>query len=221
MFSWFRHRVAASARSQGVLLLQRSKHTANTTMGHVRQRNAIKNLSNRPEVTIFTRNGPSNPFKWGPWVAGGQLLLWINFADFYWNYSLAKDEETGEMKPLEMWKRASLSSVALVAGLAIGGGLLHFISRSVARVQILNGKTVQLDVFRVTGRGTVSRKYPLHLMYSKDILYTGVGPAGLTKPSSTQYSIQAPGNKYAFILSRSGEFPDPKIFDLLFHRTSV
>ncbi|KAJ2854259.1 hypothetical protein GGI22_004555 [Coemansia erecta] len=187
-------------------------------MGNVRHRNAIKSFSNRPEATVFERQGPTSQFRWGPWVAGGQLLLWINFADFYWRFSLEEDKETGQMKPLATWKRLCLSAVAVVAGLAIGGGILHYISRSVARMQILNGKTVRLDVFRASGRGTVCKQYPLESVYSRDTLYTGLGPAGLTKSTSSQYSLQTSGTRYAYILSRTGRFQDPKLFDLLFHR---
>ncbi|KAJ2554685.1 hypothetical protein EV175_002509 [Coemansia sp. RSA 1933] len=171
-----------------------------------------------PAVTVFEREGSATQFKWGPWVAGGQLLLWINFADFYWRYSVEKDEETGKAKPMATWKRVCLSAVAVVAGLAMGGGILHYISRCVARVQILNGKTVRLDVFRISGRGTVSKQFPLDSMYSWDTLYTGIGPSGLIKSATSQYSIRAPGEKYAYILSRTGRFRDPVALDILFFR---
>ncbi|KAJ1900388.1 hypothetical protein LPJ66_001500 [Kickxella alabastrina] len=203
-------------------LLQRWKHGSSVQMDIVQKRKALAQFKDKTEVTIFDRQAKRNQYSWGPWVVGGQMLMWLNFADFYWRYSMDKNEETGELALSPKWKRACISAVAIIAGVSIGGGILHYISRSVARMRVVNnGQTVLLDTYRISGRGTRTREYPISAMYSRDTLVTGKGPQGVTRDGSPQYSIYAPGNAYAFIMNRSGSFKSPKTFDILFHRSIV
>ncbi|KAJ1961453.1 hypothetical protein GGI12_003241 [Dipsacomyces acuminosporus] len=199
--------------------LLRWRHHGSIQMDAVQKRKALQQFKDKAEVTIFDRQEKRSTYKWGMWVVGGQMLMWINFADFYWRYSMDKNDETGELTPSPKWKRACISTVAIVAGLAIGGGILHYISRSVASMKVVGGgRSVQLETYKVTGYGTKVREYPIASMFSRDTLYTGAGSQGVAKPGSPQYSIYAPGSSYAFIMSRSGWFKNPKMFDVLFHR---
>ncbi|KAJ2458485.1 hypothetical protein GGI02_006004 [Coemansia sp. RSA 2322] len=134
-----------------------------------------------------------------------------------------KNDDTGELSLSPAWKRACISAVALVAGVSIGGGILHFISRSVARMQVIDGgKMVKLETYRMSGRGLKSRVVPIGDMFSRDRLFTGEGPLGVSRGKSPQYSIYANrSSSYAYIMSRSGWFMNPKLFDVLFHRAVV
>ncbi|KAJ2326262.1 hypothetical protein GGI00_004799 [Coemansia sp. RSA 2681] len=81
---------------------------------------------------------------------------------------------------------------------------------------------VRLETYRISGRSTKTKVVPIAGMFSRDRLYTGEGPQGVTKAKSSQYSIYASRQShYAYILSRSGSFKDPKAFDILFHRAIV
>ncbi|KAJ1954065.1 hypothetical protein EC988_002631 [Linderina pennispora] len=188
-------------------------------MDIVQKRKALQQFHGKPEVTIFDRQ-TKQTYKWGMWVVAGQMLMWINFADFYWRYSMDKDETTGELTLSAPWKRACISAVAILAGVSIGGGILHYISRSIARVKVLDGQTVRIETYRITGYGVKAREYPITSLYSRDLLFTGQGANGVTKAGSPQYSIHAPGNSYAFIMNRAGWFKNPKMFDVLFHRSA-
>ncbi|KAJ2901952.1 hypothetical protein GGI21_004620, partial [Coemansia aciculifera] len=189
-------------------------------MDIVQKRKALAQFRDKASVTVYDRQSSRKHFAWGPWVAGGQMLMWINFADFYWRYSMDKDEETGELHLSPAWKRACTAGIALVAGLAVGGGVLHYISRSVARMQVIDGgQMVRLETYGISGRSTKTKVVPIAGMFSRDRLYTGEGPQGVTKAKSSQYSIYATRqSNFAYILSRSGSFRDPKAFDILFHR---
>ncbi|KAI8325822.1 hypothetical protein GQ54DRAFT_308046 [Martensiomyces pterosporus] len=203
-------------------LFQRWKHHGSIQMDIVQKRKALLQFKDKAEVAIFDRQAKQTTYKWGPWVVGGQMLMWINFADFYWRYSMDKNEETGELTLSPRWKRACISAVAIIAGVSIGGGILHYISRSVARMKVVGGgKTVQLETYKISGYGTKVREYPIASLFSRDTLYTGVGPQGITKQGSPQYSIYAPGSSYAFIMNRTGWFKNPKTFDVLFHRSAA
>ncbi|KAJ1648251.1 hypothetical protein LPJ64_000407 [Coemansia asiatica] len=202
----------------------RWRHTSNSAikMDATQKRKVLSQFQNQSETLMYDRQAKPTLYRWGPWVAGGQMLMWLNFADFYWRYSMDKNEETGELTLSPAWKRACISAVAIVAGVSIGGGLLHYISRSVATMRILNnGNTVRLETFRITGRGTRVREFPTAKLSSRDMLYTGQGPQGVTRQGSPQYSINATGSSYAFIMNRSGWFRSPKSFDTLFHRSAL
>ncbi|KAJ2746482.1 hypothetical protein GGI20_001325 [Coemansia sp. BCRC 34301] len=192
-------------------------------MDIVQKRKVLAQFKDKACVTVFDRQSSRTHFSWGPWVVGGQMLMWINFADFYWRYSMDKDEETGELHQSPAWKRACTAGIALVAGLAVGGGVLHYISRSVARMQVIDGgQMVRLETYRISGRGTKTKAVPIAGMFSRDRLYTGEGAQGVFKAKSSQYSIYASRQShYAYILSRSGLFRDPRAFDILFHRAVV
>ncbi|KAJ2810591.1 hypothetical protein H4S07_002580 [Coemansia furcata] len=207
-----------------LLIRRRYKHQHSSNgpiqMDIVQKRKVLAQFKDKAEVTVYDRQSSRTHFRWGPWVAGGQMLMWINFADFYWRYSMDKDEETGELHISPAWKRACTAGIALVAGLAVGGGVLHYISRSVARMQIIDGgQMVRLETYKFSGRGTKTKVVPIAGMFSRDKLYTGEGPNGVTKAKSSQYSIYASRqSNYAYIMSRSGAFRDPRAFDVLFHR---
>ncbi|KAJ2028777.1 hypothetical protein IWW57_002000 [Coemansia sp. S610] len=189
-------------------------------MDNVQRRRALVQFVDKAEVTVFDRQSSRTHFRWGPWVAGGQMLMWINFADFYWRYSMDKDEETGELHLSPAWKRACTAGIALVAGLAVGGGVLHYISRTMARMQIIDGgQMVRLETYKISGSGTRTKVVPIAGMFSRDKLYTGEGPNGVSRAKTSQYSIYASRkSSFAYIMSRSGYFRDPKAFDILFHR---
>ncbi|KAJ1807477.1 hypothetical protein LPJ56_004911 [Coemansia sp. RSA 2599] len=200
----------------------RFRHNSAIRMDAAQKRKVLGQFQNQADVLVYDRQAKPTLYRWGPWVAGGQMLMWLNFADFYWRYSMDKNEETGELVLSPAWKRACISAVAIVAGVSIGGGLLHYISRSVATMRILNsGQTVRLETYRITGRGTRAREFPTAKMYSRDTLYTGQGPQGVTRQGSPQYSINARGSSYAFIMNRAGWFKSPKNFDIVFHRSVV
>ncbi|KAJ2725018.1 ATP-binding cassette-type vacuolar membrane transporter Hmt1 [Coemansia sp. Benny D115] len=208
--------------TQPSLLFKRLKHHGHVRMDAAQKRKAQMQFINQGDVDIYLRQGRPNPYSWGPWVVGGQMLMWINFADFYMRYSKDKDEVTGEYTLSPLWKRTCIATVAILAGVGVGGGILHFISRSVARMRITDGgNTVKLDIYRIRGRGTVTKTYPAIKMFSRDKLVTGEGPQGVTKTGSTQYSIYAPGNQFAYIMNRGGWFKSPKTFDTMFHRAVV
>ncbi|KAJ2595441.1 hypothetical protein H4R99_005351 [Coemansia sp. RSA 1722] len=198
----------------------RWRHGGSIKMDATQKRKVLSQFQNQSDVLMYDRQAKPTLYRWGPWVAGGQMLMWLNFADFYWRYSMDKSEETGELVLSPAWKRACISAVAIIAGVSIGGGLLHYISRSVASMRILNsGSTVRLETYRITGRGTKVRDFPTANMFSRDTLYTGEGLQGVTRQGSPQYSINASGNSYAFIMNRAGWFKSPKSFDTLFHRS--
>ncbi|KAJ1757293.1 hypothetical protein LPJ77_003351 [Coemansia sp. RSA 2523] len=197
----------------------RGKHSSvNMNGGLVRK--AMQQFREKPEVLVYDRKLKDTHYKWAPWVAGGQLLVFLNFADFYWRYSMDQDED-GELVLAPTWKRASISGIALVAGVGIGGGILHFLTRSVARMKVVDrGSTVVLETYKMTGRGTKMHRYPMASMFSRDKLCTGLGEKGVTKTGSPQYSLRAKGDPYAYILNREGEFIDPQLFDTLFQRAA-
>ncbi|KAJ1844658.1 hypothetical protein LPJ73_005099 [Coemansia sp. RSA 2703] len=200
--------------------LLRQRHSGKIQMDATQKRKALQQFQSIDSIMVFDRQAKPTLYRWGPWVVGGQMLMWLNFADFYWRYSMDKNEETGELTLSPAWKRACISLVALVAGVSIGGGILHYISRSVASMHVLNGgQTVRLETYRISGRGTRMREFPTAKMFSRDTLVTGEGPQGVSRTGSPQYSIYAPGNSYAFIMNRSGWFKSPKTFDVLFHRS--
>ncbi|KAJ2526216.1 hypothetical protein IWW43_006464, partial [Coemansia sp. RSA 1935] len=92
----------------------RGKHSSvNMNGGLVRK--AMQQFREKPEVLVYDRKLKDTHYKWAPWVAGGQLLVFLNFADFYWRYSMDQDED-GELVLAPTWKRASISGIALVAG---------------------------------------------------------------------------------------------------------
>ncbi|KAJ2781805.1 hypothetical protein H4R18_002666 [Coemansia javaensis] len=187
--------------------------------GAVARRKALAQFRDRGEVVVYDRGLKDTHYSWGPWVAAGQMLMWINFADFYWRYTMDKDEDTGELTPAPLWKRACISGIALAAGASIGAGLLHFVTRSVARMRVVdNGATVVLETYRLSGRGTRAARFPIAALYSRDTLHTGSGPNGVSKPGLPQYSIYAGSGSYAYIMNRDGAFHSPKTFDTLFHR---
>ncbi|KAJ2302208.1 hypothetical protein IWW52_007050, partial [Coemansia sp. RSA 2704] len=199
----------------------RGKHSA-VRMGGGQIRKAMAPFKDKAEVTVYDRQLKDTHFSWAPWVVGGQLLIFLNFADFYWRFSMEQDEETGELTPAPAWKRGGIAGISLVAGVSIGGGILHYVSRSVARMKIVDkGSAVVLETYRISGRSTLTRRYPIASMFSRDKLFTGLGDQGVTKEGSPQYSIYAKGSPYAFIMNRQGSFKDPESFDTLFHRAAV
>ncbi|KAJ2768420.1 hypothetical protein IWQ56_002947 [Coemansia nantahalensis] len=200
----------------------RLRHRSTVQMGTVQRRRVLAQFQGKDEVVIYDRGVADTHYKWAPWAAGGQMLIWLNFADFYWRYTMDESEETGKLTPAPAWKRAGISGIALLAGVSVGAGLLHFVSRSVARMKVVDrGAAVVLETYRMSGRGTHAAKYPIAALFSRDTLYTGDGPAGVTKPGMPQYSIYTPGSSYASIMNRQGTFRDPKAFDILFHRAAV
>ncbi|KAJ1731164.1 hypothetical protein LPJ61_002665 [Coemansia biformis] len=202
--------------------LCRPRYRSTVQTGTMQRRKALAQFRDKEEVTIYDRQCKDTHYNWGPWAAAGQMLIWLNFADFYWRYSMDQDDETGKLTPAPAWKRACTSAIAIVAGISVGGGLLHFISRSVVRMKVVDrGAAVVLETFRASGRGTKSTKYPISVLFSRDTLCTGEGPKGVTKSGMPQYSIQASGSSYAFIMNRKGAFLDPKAFDVLFHRAAT
>ncbi|KAJ1742590.1 hypothetical protein IWW40_001326 [Coemansia sp. RSA 1250] len=196
----------------------RGKHKA-VRMGGGQLRKVMGQFKDTP-TTIYDRQVKATHYSWAPWVAAGQMLMFINFADFYYRHSTEKNEETGEYTIAPLWKRLGIAGISLVAGVSIGGGLLHFVSRSVRSMQV-EGKMVVLETFRMTGRGTRKAKYPIGQMFSRDKLVTGVGDKGVSKGGSPQYSIYVKGGSYAYIMNRDGKFMDPHAFDTLFYRASV
>ncbi|KAJ2716789.1 hypothetical protein H4R19_000436 [Coemansia spiralis] len=191
-------------------------------MGTAQRRKALAQFQGKDEVLLFDRDVKDTHYRWGPWAAAGQMLIWLNFADFYWRYTVDQNDETGELTLAPAWKRAVISGIALLAGVSVGSGLLHFISRSVARMKVVDrGTAVVLETYRMSGRGTRAAKYPIASLYSRDRLYTGEGPAGVSKPGMPQYSMRVPGSSYAHIMNRQGTFRDPKAMDVLFHRAAA
>ncbi|KAJ2454986.1 hypothetical protein EV183_001090 [Coemansia sp. RSA 2336] len=192
----------------------RGKHKA-VRMGGGQLRKVLGQF--KDTTTVYERQVKATHYSWAPWVAAGQMLMFINFADFYYRHSTEKDEETGEFAIAPLWKRLGIAAVCLVSGVSIGGGLLHFVSRSVRRMQV-DGKTVVMETFRMSGRGTRKVKYPIGQMYSRDKLVTGVGDQGVLKGGSPQYSVYVRGGNYAYIMNREGKFKDPGALDTLFYR---
>ncbi|KAJ2357391.1 hypothetical protein IWW50_000578 [Coemansia erecta] len=198
----------------------KSKHSG-AAMGGGQLRRVLLQFKDKTSVTVYDRQLKDTHFSWAPWVAGGQMLVFINFADFYWRYSMDQNEETGELTLASAWKRGAISGISLAAGLAIGGGILHFISRSVARMKIVDrGTAVVLETYRISGRGTKTRRFPIADMFSRDKLYTGIGEHGVTKAGAPQYSMRVKGDPYAFIMNRQGVFKDPQSLDTLFQRAA-
>ncbi|KAJ2162266.1 RING finger protein 37 [Coemansia sp. RSA 552] len=201
---------------------QSARSAGNVQLGTVQRRKVMQQFKDKAEVTVYDRQVKDTHYRWGPWAAVGQMLIWMNFADFYWRYSMDKDEETGELVKSSVWTRAAIAGIALASGVSIGGGLLHFISRSVARMKVVDGgNSVVLETYRMSGRGVRAQKFPIASMFSRDTLYTGEGPHGVTKPGAPQYSIKTTGSFYAFIMNRQGMFVRPKALDTLFHRAVV
>lgn len=221
-FAFYSYKMSLFNRGIRQFLFKRWKHQIQMDMAQ--KRKALQQFQDQKSVVIFDRQATPSLYRWAPWVVGGQMLMWVNFADFYWRYSMDKNEETGELTLSPRWKRACISTIALLAGVTIGGGILHYVSRSVARMAVLDGgRTVRLETYKISGRGnTRVREFPLAAMFSRDRLFTGQGPEGVTKPGSPQYSIYGSKNStYAFIMNRSGWFKNPKAFDVLFHRSIV
>ncbi|KAJ2609000.1 hypothetical protein H4S08_004235 [Coemansia sp. RSA 1365] len=216
-FSWLLH---ARRLGQRGLPALRVMYFSNVRMGVIQKRKALGQFQDKAEVTIYDRKLKDTHYSWAPWVAGGQMLIWLNFADFYWRYSMDKNEETGELTLAPMWKRAGITGIALVAGVSIGGGLLHFVSRSVARLNIVDrGAAAVFESYRISGRGVKKNKYPISTLFSRDTLYTGKGSQGVKKEGSPQYSLYPKEGAFPYIMNREGVFQDPKTLDLLFHKT--
>ncbi|KAJ2230945.1 hypothetical protein IWW45_005619 [Coemansia sp. RSA 485] len=95
---------------------------------------------------------------------------------------MEKNKEAGKFDLSPAWKHACISIVAIIANVSIGSRLLHYISRSVASMRILNSSsTGRLQIYYITGRGTRFRDFATAKMYLRYTLHTGKGLQGVTR----------------------------------------
>ncbi|TPX59343.1 hypothetical protein PhCBS80983_g02524 [Powellomyces hirtus] len=188
---------------------------------------------------VLYENGDQQFFRVAYFCAGGQLLMWLTFAD--WAYrdlqtatgnvdengrsvrikmAIMKDQESS---PAREYVLAPLNERRLWGSFCLGiGGLLaaavHLYTSSRIRAVTLlrGGQYVGIDTANLLGRNQIV----LPTQSIRTFHPVVQSSASTARPGATSgyLVVKSTSRNTAYMLDRSGEFTDPKLFDRLFYK---
>ncbi|KAI8921280.1 transmembrane protein 223-domain-containing protein [Powellomyces hirtus] len=171
---------------------------------------------------VLYENGDQQFYRVAYFCAGGQLLMWLTFAD--WAY---RDLQTATGNVDENGRKeyvlAPLNERRLWGSFCLGiGGLLaaavHLYTSSRIRAVTLlrGGQYVGIDTANLLGRNQIV----LPTQSIKTFHPVVQSSASTARPGATSgyLVVKSTSRNTAYMLDRSGEFTDPKLFDRLFYK---
>ncbi|KAH6582104.1 hypothetical protein BASA60_002118 [Batrachochytrium salamandrivorans] len=170
------------------------------------------------DILIY-RNHDNRLLRLAYLAAGIQVFMWLNIAELAWTYM---QEVTTDDAGIETTTQAATLTRVAISGLCgisslIFPGLVHyFATRRVRSMTILKGgKNVVIE--NAARFGT-----KIQVFKRVDLVSSGRIAASLNEPVlnasglANQIYLKAKHMRTGFILEKSGEFPDPHLYDYLF-----
>ncbi|KAI9104629.1 hypothetical protein DFS34DRAFT_645332 [Phlyctochytrium arcticum] len=182
---------------------------------------------------VLYRNPDQSQYRVAYFCAGGQMLMWLTFADWCWRElrTSTTDPETGREEYVLAPRGARTAAAAFC--LSIGGlfaGAVHLWSHRRVRALTLikGGKYVGIDTSNLLGRNRVIIE-TLKLKTWEKVHRPGESPADRWKNAKMSTFTKVSGHRAYVILKpttirtgymvdRSGEFLEPELFDYLFYK---
>ncbi|KAI8384836.1 transmembrane protein 223-domain-containing protein [Radiomyces spectabilis] len=158
--------------------------------------------------------------------AGVQLLFWGNLASLaYVTYSQKSgDEEDAPVVLAPKYKRVAIAGGLVAVGIGIATLMCVYPWRYVDQLWLLKGGQHVRLVTHAKLPSHRSREYPIQQLYSKQKIFTGVGPTGtdaLGQTTSSSVFLRAKGERLGYTLDRKGKFTDSRLFDGLWYNLSA
>ncbi|CAG8621003.1 4582_t:CDS:2 [Funneliformis mosseae] len=177
---------------------------------------SVKNFNERlkrGELVIYKSPQEANKFFWWWHIAAFlQFIFWANLADLSWRFQQRRKTEqksSNNISFLDKFKPAIFVGSYLSVGFGIGAIMFIIPARSVQTISILkNGKMAKIITGRKYKWGK-EKKIPVKKLYISQPAWNGKGNA---------IFLRSENERLAYMLERSGNFEDPKIFDLLFYK---
>ncbi|CAI2169521.1 8029_t:CDS:2 [Funneliformis geosporum] len=177
---------------------------------------SVKNFNERlkrGEVVIYKSPQEANKFFWWWHIAAFlQFIFWANLADLSWRFQQRRKTEQKSsinISFVDKFKPAIFVGSYLSVGFGIGAIMFLIPARSVLTISILkNGKMAKIITGRKYQWGR-EKKIPVKNLYISQPAWNGKGSA---------IFLRSENERLAYMLERSGNFEDPKIFDLLFYK---
>ncbi|RKO89511.1 transmembrane protein 223-domain-containing protein, partial [Blyttiomyces helicus] len=164
-----------------------------------------------------------------PWVmrvayfcAVGQLMLWVSLADWVWRDMKTEvgltEDGSAKYEAAPSTQRKSMALFCLTIGGLIAGGVHFYATKRIRTVRILKGgKAVVIETSQLVGKKMYT--YPTTSLRTFEKVYSPEGYVLPNAPGSRSSLILKPeSRRNGYTIDRSGEFPDPQLWDALFYK---
>ncbi|KND05150.1 uncharacterized protein SPPG_00819 [Spizellomyces punctatus DAOM BR117] len=182
--------------------------------------------------TLLYENPDQSFYRVAYFCAGGQLLLWLTFADWCWRELQVSKENPDGSKEYVLAPRLERTGAAAFC-LSIGGlfaAAVHlWSSRRVRALTVLKGgQYIGIDTSNLLGKNRVVIQTRRLRTWERAYKYGDAAPADRWKGQTSTFSKVAGHRAYiilkpethrtGFMVDRSGEFLEPQLFDFLFYK---
>ncbi|KAJ3022903.1 hypothetical protein HKX48_004947 [Thoreauomyces humboldtii] len=158
--------------------------------------------------------------------AGGQMLLWLTFADWCWReLRVAEVDSEGKKRYVlaPRWERNGAALFCLGVGGLFAAAVQLWTSRRIRSLTLLKGgQYVGIDTSNILGRNRLvlpTRSLRTWERAVTDSTAKHHVPKPPTTAAANGYIILKPqSHKTGFMIDKGGEFADRKLFDTLFYR---